>query len=128
MDRSPNLYAFVIAGLAAFSVDASTLGLLISLNMNPLTARLVGLTAAAVIGWMINRTWTYGEPNPPTFAEFGRYVGGGLMSTGVNFSVFALVLILWRHATPLEALVLGASAGLFSSFAGYARFVFRQGR
>ena len=126
MHRSPNLFAFVIAGLAAFSVDVSALVLLISVGMNPLTARLVGLAAAAVIGWMINRTWTYAEPNRPTPAEFGRYVSGGLMSTGINFSVFALVLIIWSNASPFAALILGAAAGLLSAFAGYARVVFRQ--
>ncbi|MDB5440529.1 MAG: rane protein of unknown function, partial [Caulobacteraceae bacterium] len=125
MDRSPNLLAFVLAGLAAFSVDVSTLGLLTSLNMNPLTARLVGLAAAAAISWMINRTWTYAEPNPPTLAEFGRHVSGGLMSTGANFSVFALILIFWPYASPFEALIVGTAAGLLIAFASYARFVFR---
>jgi putative flippase GtrA len=126
MDRSPNLLAFVVAGLAAFSVDVSTLGLLTSVGLNPLTARLVGLAAAAVIGWMINRTWTYAEPNRPSLAEFGRYVSGGLISTGVNFSVFALILIIWPNTSPLEALIVGAAAGLSVAFAGYARFVFRE--
>ena len=126
MHRSPNLFAFVLAGLAAFSVDLSALALLTNLGMEPLTARLVGLAAALVIGWMINRTWTYAEPGRPTLAEFGRHVAGGLMSTGVSFSVFALILIFWPFASPFEALIVGAAAGLLTAFAGYARFVFRQ--
>jgi putative flippase GtrA len=126
MDRSPNLTSFIIAGFAAVAANVLALCLLTSTGVNPLYAQLLSLTLAMVVSWLINRTWTYGEPGAPTMAEFGQYAAGGLTTAGVNFTIFALVLIRWPSVPPIEALAVGILAGLMVSFAGYARFVFRQ--
>jgi putative flippase GtrA len=126
MNRSPNLIAFVGAAVAALAVDVLVLGLFLRLDMNPLAARLVGLTGAMVIGWMINRTWTYSEAGPPTPIQFVRYVAAGLTPTGVNFSVFAMLLIMWPQLNPMEALAIGVVSGTAVSFASYARFTLRH--
>jgi putative flippase GtrA len=126
MAKAPNLAGFVVAGSVAFCIDAGLLTLLLGAGLGPLFARPISIAAAMVAGWLINRTWTYGNTVRPGFQEFGRYAVVASVSTGVNYAVFVALLILWPQLPPLAALVMATSVSLGVSFVGYCRFVFRQ--
>jgi putative flippase GtrA len=126
LESPPNLLGFVVAGGLAFVIDGASLWLLTSLGVNPLSGRLVGMALALVAGWWINRSWTYGDPAAPSLAELGRYALSGVVSTGVNYAAFALIIVLWPMVYPLEALVVESGVALAVSFGGYCVAVFNN--
>jgi putative flippase GtrA len=123
---SPNLLGLAVASCLAFAIDGATLWLLTSLGMPALYARLAGMGLALVAGWLINRSWTHGEPAAPNLAELGRYAAAGAVSTGVNYAAFALIIVLWPIVYPLEALVIASAVALTVSFGGYCVAVFNN--
>ena len=124
VEPSPNLFGFAVSACLAFALDAGILWSLIQFDIDPLGARIVSMAVALVAGWLVNRTWTYADPNPPTFVEFGRYAASGALSIGVNYAAFALMLILWPVVNPFEALIMGTGVALAVSFGGYCIAVF----
>jgi putative flippase GtrA len=124
IEPSPNLLGFAISACLAFALDAGILWSLVQFDIDPLAARVASMAFAIVGGWLVNRTWTYADPSPPTVAEFGRYAASGVLSMGVNYAAFALTLILWPVVDPLEALVMGTAVALVVSFGGYCVAVF----
>jgi putative flippase GtrA len=124
IEPSPNLLGFAISACLAFALDAGILWSLIQFDIDPLAARIVSMAAALVVGWLINRTWTYADPSRPSFVEFARYAATGALVMGVNYAAFALTLILWPVVDPMEALVMGTVVALVVSFGGYCVAVF----
>lgn len=123
-EPSPNLLAFAFAACLGFVLDAGILWLLTQYDIDPLAARLPGMAAALVVGWLVNRSWTYGDSSKPSLQEFGRYAISGALSLGINYGAYALILILWPVVYPLEALVIGTATALAVSVGGYCLAVF----
>ncbi len=124
VEPSPKLVGFAISACLAFALDAGILWSLIQFDIDPLGARIASMAAALVAGWLVNRTWTYADPNSPSFVEFGRYAASSALSMVVNYTAFALMLILWPVVNPLEALIVGTGVALAVSFGGYCVAVF----
>lgn len=120
--------AFGVAGLTAFAIDATILALLVAFGANPYLARPVAIGCAMVVGWLINRTWTFRAPGPPRLQEFLRYASVASLSAGINYIVYALVLMLWADATPFRALVAGTAVATILSYLGYRLFAFAEVR
>lgn len=126
IEPSPNLLGFAVAACLAFTLDAGLLWMLIQYDIDPLAARLPGMGMALLCGWVINRNWTYGDSSRPSVQEFCRYAMSGALSLGVNYLVYALILILWPVVNPLEALIIGTAVALLVSFGGYCKALFEH--
>lgn len=124
IEPSPNLLGFAVSACLAVALDAGILWALVQFDVDPLGARIASMAAALVAGWLVNRTWTYADPSPPTLAEFGRYAASGALSMGVNYAAFALMLILWPVVNPIAALIIATAIALAVSFGGYCVAVF----
>jgi len=122
---APNLTWFAIAAVAAGVTDVTVLGLMGGLGYEPLSSRLVSFALATLVGWLVNRTWTYSYRGPPTPVELMRYVLTGAVSMLANYAAFVLALILWRHIPPLLALAVGYAVAVSVAFIGYCRHALR---
>ena len=124
--RLRHLVHFLIAGFTAFAVDAAMLQLLLYWGLGPLTARPFAIATAMVVGWLINRTWTFPMPGPPRFAEFVRYAAVASISAVINYGVYAAILIVRPATLPFVALVIATAISTVASYSGYRFFTFRH--
>lgn len=128
MERLRHWAGFVASGGIAFTTDAIILELLTRLaGTPPLAARLVGISCAIVTGWLSHRRLTFNLATPPTFKEFLAYAAVAWISCGVNYAVFAAIL-LWRPSTyPLIALVFASFVAMVFAYLGMRFGAFKQG-
>ena len=118
---------FVLAGGSAFVTDVGIFQLLQGwLGLNPLIARLLSISAAMVVSWLINRTVTFAMPGPPRLAEFLRFAAVAWISSAVNYGVFAAILLARPDIWPVAAIVAATAVAMVVSYFGMKRGVFRE--
>ncbi len=119
---------FAIVGGAGFVVDA---GLLVLLHhwagLDPFSARLMSIAAAAFTTWRLNRAHTFGASPTGQATEGLRYGLVAGLAAGLNYLIYALALILWPILPPVAAAIGATLLVMVFSYFGYARFVFRSG-
>ncbi|MCX5497023.1 GtrA family protein [Kaistia dalseonensis] len=123
-----HLAGFLVAGGSAFLVDAGILMLLVHFGANPFAARPFAIACAMVVGWLINRTWTFPMPGPPRLGEFLRYAAVAWLSVSINYAIYAGLLIVWPTMPLIEALVIATAIAMFFSYFGYRLIAFRKPR
>jgi putative flippase GtrA len=125
--RLQHFGGFALAGLLAFAVDAAILeGLVRGVGLSPYLARLIGISAAMAVSWIVNRTVTFAVRTRPTAMEFAHFSTVSWLAQAVNYGVFALALALIPAITPFVALMLSSFAAMFFSYGGFQYFVFGQ--
>ncbi len=118
---------FVLVGGTGFVVDAAVLWLFLSFTpIGPLPARIVAIAVAMATTWMLNRTFTFGASKRTLVAEGFRYGFIGVVTSLINYGVYALLLIGAPLLSPYAALVFASIAAMLFSFFGYSRYVFRR--
>ena len=118
---------FLLGGALAFLTDAAVLvGLTRWLGLSPFFARPFSISVAMIVSWLINRTITFAQTTPPTFAELGRFAAVAWSAQAVNYCVFALILLAMPGLEPVLALALACLVSMFFSFTGYKHGVFRR--
>ena len=118
---------FVFSGALAFLVDAAVLKLLtIGLGLHPVVARLAAISAAMVTAWLAHRRFTFRLTVPPTFGEFLRYAAVGWAAAGLNYSVFAAIILGRPGIEPLYALLASSLVAMVFSYFGMRYAAFRQ--
>jgi len=119
---------FIASGGIAFVTDACFLELLTRFaGMPPLAARLIAIACAMVAGWRAHRKLTFALTTKPTLKEFMGYAAVAWTSAGLNYAVFAAIL-LWRPATsPFVALVVASLVAMTFSYLGMRFGAFREG-
>ncbi|SRR6056297_2540406 len=118
---------FMLAGLAALTVDAAVLmALTEGTGLNALIARLFSISIAMVVSWGINRRVTFAMTGPPTVREFAAFAAVSWGAQAVNYSVFAGVLVHRPATPPLVALLVASAIAMFVSYAGFRLGVFRR--
>lgn len=118
---------FVLVGGTGFVVDAAALWLFLSFTpIGPLPARIVAIAVAMATTWMLNRTFTFGASKRTLVAEGFRYGFIGVVTSLINYGVYALLLIGAPLLSPYAALVFASIAAMLFSFFGYSRYVFRR--
>lgn len=124
--RLRHLVHFLIAGFSAFFVDAAMLQLLIAAGLGPLVARPFAILTAMVVGWLINRSWTFPMPGRPRLREFMRYATVASVASVINYGVYAAILIVRPATLPFVALVIATAISTVASYSGYRFFTFRH--
>ncbi|UJW75726.1 GtrA family protein [Rhizobium sp. SL42] len=118
---------FVIVGATGFVVDAGTLWLLLSFTpLGPLSARVIAIMLAMTATWLLNRSFTFGASKRSVVVEGFRYGVIAVITSLVNYGIYAGLLIMAPLLSPYAALVFASIAAMLFSFFGYSRFVFRR--
>ncbi len=118
---------FAIVGATGFLVDAGVLWLLLTYTpLGPLSARVIAIALAMTATWLLNRRFTFGASRRSIVVEGFRYGFIGLVTSLVNYGVYAGLLIMAPLLSPYAALVAASIAAMLFSFFGYSRYVFRR--
>lgn len=128
---------FGTVGAKISLIDIGGLYLLhVLLGMNLYAARVLSLGSAILVGYLLNRYFTFDHEQRGGFyrqmaGHFGVHATGGL----INYGVFTLVLLVTKRLhpewagslwLPLVAVVAGGVVGLLFNFAASRRFVFKR--
>ncbi|MBZ9937585.1 GtrA family protein [Mesorhizobium sp. BR1-1-16] len=124
--RIRHLVHFAIAGFTAFAVDAAMLQLLLHFGLGPLVARPFAILTAMIVGWLINRTWTFPMPGRPHLREFARYAAVASISSVINYGIYAAIILARPQTLPFLALVIATAISTVASYSGYRFFTFRH--
>lgn len=124
---SQRMLRFAIVGATGFAVDAALLAALIAwFGLDPFTARLIAITAAAITTWQLNRRITWTKSADGAVREGGRYFTVVITAAVFNYVVYSAVLLVVPETPPLVALVIGTGSAMVLSFLGFDRFAFRR--
>ncbi len=117
---------FFVSGCLAFITDALVLELLTTLfGLAPIFARIGSISIAMVVGWLSHRRLTFAIAAAPSLPEFGRYAAVAWFSAGVNYLVFATILLLLPQTSPFAALFVASAVAMFVSYVGMRYAAFR---
>jgi putative flippase GtrA len=120
---------FVVVGAAGFLIDAGLLALLHNWGgFDPFSARAVSILAAAFTTWRLNRRLTFVASDTSQTTEALRYGTIAALTAGLNYMLYALLLLLWPELPPLMAVVIATLLAMGCSYVGYSRFVFQGSR
>jgi putative flippase GtrA len=118
---------FILSGGTAFLVDAGlTTALIRFLHLDPFSARFLGITAAMVVAWLMHRRITFNVAAAPSWNEFGRFAAVAWSANALNYTVYALILLLHPTTLPFAALVIATAIATVFSYIGFRLGVFRQ--
>ena len=119
---------FVIAGGCAFVVDVGVFQVLHEWSgLDPLIARLLSISVAMIVSWLINRTVTFAMPGPPRLREFLHFAAVAWASSAINYGVFAAILLARPATWPVLAIVAATAVAMVASYFGMKLGVFRKG-
>jgi putative flippase GtrA len=108
--------------------DAAMLELLTRLGgLSPFVARLLAISCAMVAGWRAHRWLTFDLRTPPTIKEFLTYAAVAWTSAGINYAVFAAILLARPQTYPVVALVGASLVAMTFSYLGMRFGAFRKG-
>lgn len=117
---------FVLIGGIGFLVDAGMLVWLIEAGLSPFLARLGSISLAMLVTWRLNRAITFGESGDGQLREAGRYAIVAMGVAGLNYSLFAALLLAVPACPPVLATAISTLCCMLVSFTGYGRFAFRS--
>jgi putative flippase GtrA len=109
-NRRRHLRTFVIAGALAFLIDAGVFVVLTrGAKLDPLAGRIFAISAAMLVSWLLNRTFTFRVSEPPSWREFLRFTAMAITVAALNYAIFAVLLMIAKM-TPIAALIVSAIA------------------
>lgn len=114
----------VLAGGVALVVDLAVLAALGAVGVSPFIGRLVSISLAMVVSWLINRTVTFQVQKAPTLAEFARFAGVSWTAQAVNYAIFAAVLWLRPETSPTAAVLAACVVSVAIAVLGFRYVVF----
>jgi putative flippase GtrA len=131
--RDWSLGRFIVVGTIGFVIDGGILLILTEqLGTPPLIARMPSFLVAVLCTWLLHRNWTFKRQfkvqNP--LGEFAKFLSTQLLGIGVNYSVFAaLVLSGALFATrTLLALALASLSAMALTYTLAKKIVFTKGK
>lgn len=93
-------WAFVrfvlVGGLCFVSGMMVVYGLTDGLGWHYLLSTAAAMGVANVLGWLLNRSWTYRSAQPRSTAEFLRYVLVNLAGMGASLAMVGLLVSRWQ--------------------------------
>ena len=124
----PPLLRFGLVGAVGFAVDGGLLQLLVSLGWGPIAARALSFPAAVLATWWLNRSITFrGRESGGLLASLLRYVAVSVVGTGVNFGIYASLVLAsaTMAARPLLPFAIASGVALVFNYLGSKHFAFR---
>ncbi len=119
------LLSFAVAGGSGFVVDMTVLYVLLDFTpMGPFSARVVSIACAMTTNFLMNRTFTFGASGRSILQEGTRYSSIGLIGAGLNYLIYAALLLLIEGFSPFWATFIAVVIVAVFSYFGYSRFVF----
>jgi putative flippase GtrA len=118
---------FIAAGGTAFVTDVAVFYVLHSeAGVNLLIARILSISVAMVVSFLINRAVTFAMPGVPRLAEFLRFAAIAWMSSALNYALFAGLMLARPETSPTLAIVLATAVSTATSYLGMRLAVFRK--
>ena len=120
---------FALVGGTGFAVDTGLLALFHhGGGLDPFSARLFSMSAAAVATWRLNRCFTFAPSTSSQAAEGLRYAAVAASAAGLNYFLYTLALLAWPALPPVLAAAVATWVAMAFSYAGYSRYAFQGAR
>lgn len=117
---------FLASGLIALAVDAGMTSLLTrGFGLSAFVARPIAIAIAMVVAWTCHRHLTFAVKTAPSLREFGRYATVAWGAAGVNYAIYAGILLALPSIAPEVALVASSVASMVVSYLGMRFGVFK---
>lgn len=118
---------FVVSGATALAVDLGITSLLVrGLGLSPFIARPPAIGVAIVVAWLCHRRLTFAVDTPPTFAEFAKYAAVASSAAGLNYFIYAALLLAIPSLATEAALFAASVCSIMVSYAGMRFGVFTK--
>lgn len=108
---------FLFVGGSAAAIDFGVLALGIQLGGSRYASRVASVAVAIVYTWWLNRRLTFATPAPPSWREFGHYVGVTLAGSLINLLLYSAAL--WLGAPLWLAFGIGTGTAAVFNFLRY---------
>ncbi len=128
IDTARRFIPFALVGAAGAVVDIGTLQALIGLGVSPFVARVVSIALAMACTFALNRRFTFERSGRSIADEGARYLAVAISAAGVNYGVFAAILLAAPALWPPTAVVFAVAVSMMVSFFGYRFFAFAKTR
>jgi len=126
--------AFIVVGAIAFLVDAGlTVLIAVGLGISPYFARPPAVVIATLVGFFLNRAFTFAARGGDWRGDLARYVLVAASGQAVNYAVYAAALAGAQAVGAATSALLiafcvacGAGAAMALTFAGFRFFAFAR--
>jgi putative flippase GtrA len=126
--------AFLLVGAIAFLVDAGlTVLIALGLGISPYFARPPAVVVATLVGFFLNRAFTFAPRGGDWRRDLARYVLVAASGQAVNYAVYAAMLAGAQALGAATSAILialcvacGAGAAMALTFAGFRFFAFAR--
>jgi putative flippase GtrA len=120
----PQPIRFVGVGAMGFITDLGMFSLLIVPFGRPLLVRLMSMAIATLVTWRLNRALTFDSSGRRQSEEALRYAAVTLVAQGLNYAIFAVLVITMFGFLPQAALVCGSLIAAVFTYFGHRLFAF----
>jgi putative flippase GtrA len=120
---------FAVVGVIGFTVDASTLAIMLMAGAGVLWGRAVSYVAAASCTWALNRRWTFHDQSSRRVRQWAQFLAVNLLGGAVNYSIYALLVLHLNGSSiilPVIAVAFGSICGLAINFLLSKHIIFRK--
>lgn len=121
---APAPLRFLSVGAIGLSVDMASFTLLALFGMHPLVARALSLGLATFVTWRLNRAVTFAESGRRPHEEAMRYALVTAFAQGLNYLIFAALVMTVLRSLPQAAILIGAGLAAIASYNGHKLFSF----
>ena len=123
MNARKEVIRFLIAGAIVNATDFSIYYFLFHF-LSFSIAKGISFICAGIVGYLLNKFWTFKHNKPPSYTEVGRYALVNFLALGINVLTNQGILNVWPGAIWLALIIATASTGLFT-FVCFKWWVFR---
>lgn len=120
----PRPLRFLGVGGLGLLTDLAIFTLVVRLQVDPLSARLISLTCATLVTWRLNRALTFDRSGRCQRDEAVRYAVVTGTAQATSYAVFAALVLTVLRPLPQAALIVGAAVGALVSYNGHRLFAF----
>ena len=117
---------FIFSGLTAFAVDVAITWLLVQVQLDRFSSRLIGILVATVVAWLMHRRITFNVSYPPSVSEFVRFFLVASSANGATYVAYAVILLLLPETPLVAAIVVSSGVGGLLSYFGFRFGVFHR--
>ena len=118
---------FLASGVIALTVDLGITSILVrGFGISAFVARPPAIGFAIVVAWLCHRRLTFALQTPPTFAEFAKYATVASSAAGINYAIYAALLLIMPTLATEIALFAASICSLGVSYLGMRFGVFSK--